>query len=461
MGEYYAKDAERGEAAEPLSVSAAMSMAKQALESVTVRLVGEVSELSVKPGYKAVYFTIKDERASLPCMMWNSRYQKAGVEMRIGQLVELTGRFTLYEAKGRMSFDVFSISLAGEGDLRMRVAALAKKLEDEGLMDPRRKKPIPVMPEKIGLVTSPRGAVVHDVLRTLRRRFPSAHVYLAGVPVDGPGAAQGIIQGMREVYKAKVEVIVICRGGGSFEDFMPFNDEALARAIAACPTPVVTGIGHEPDTCIADMVADLRASTPTHAAMAISPSQEDLESVLDMRARALYERMSRKIERCEAQLQRSADRPLFTERDRLFSQVAQTLDIQSDRLTRAIPAALDRDAAALSQARARLMAVLPLAVQQQSVRLDAQVDRMRVAGDMSLKRFEQDVRVHAARLHDLSPLAVLGRGYAMARNESGAIVKSVEQAPPGSSLGVTVADGVLDCVVRSVVSAGDEPGRTV
>lgn len=459
MGGFRKKDAERGEATEPLSVSAAMSMAKGALESVVVRLVGEVSELSVKPGYKAVYFTIKDEQASLPCMMWNSRYQKAGVEMRIGQLVELTGRFTLYEAKGRMSFDVFSVALAGEGDLRMRVAALAKKLEDEGLMDPRRKKPIPVMPEKIGLVTSPRGAVVHDVLRTLRRRFPSAHVYLAGVPVDGPGAAQGIIQGMREVYKAKVEVIVICRGGGSFEDFMPFNDEALARAIAACPTPVVTGIGHEPDTCIADMVADLRASTPTHAAMAISPSQEDLRSALDMRAQALYERMSRKIERCGSQLQRAADRPLFTEQDRLLSQLAQTLDIQSDRLVRAIPSALDRDATALSQACARLLAVIPQAVQRQSVHLENRVERLRVAGDMSLQRFAQDIRVHAARLHDLSPLAVLGRGYAVARTESGAIVKSVDQAPPGSSLGVTVADGVLDCVVHSSSRSNGEAGE--
>ena len=245
------------EAAPALSVSAAMGLAKNALEEVVVRLVGEVSEVSAKPGYKAVYFTVKDEKASLPCMMWMNRYQASGVALSVGALVELTGRFSLYAAKGRMNFDVFSVSLAGEGQLRLQVANLARELEAMGLMDPARKRPLPAYPETIGLVTSPRGAAVHDVLRTLRRRYPLARILFAGVPVEGPGAADGLVDGLAKVVFAGAEVVLLVRGGGSFEDLMPFNDRRLARTIAACPVPVVTGIGHEPDTSIADMVADL------------------------------------------------------------------------------------------------------------------------------------------------------------------------------------------------------------
>ena len=250
-----------------LSVSAALQLAKGALEQVTVRLVGEVCELNDKPGYKAVYFSVKDEYAVLPCMMWLNRYNANGLRFKLGDVLELTGRFTLYAAKGRMSFDVFSFTLAGEGDLRARVDRLARKLQAEGLMDPARKRPIPVFPASVGVVTSPRGDAVHDVFRTLRRRFPLADVKFAGVPVEGADAPLRIMMGIECLVQARVEVILVVRGGGSYEDLMPYNDERLARAIASCPIPVVTGIGHEPDTTIADMVADRRASTPTAAAV--------------------------------------------------------------------------------------------------------------------------------------------------------------------------------------------------
>ncbi len=270
------------EAAAALSVSAAMGLAKNALETVVVRLVGEVSEVNDKPGYKAVYFTVKDEKASLPCMMWMSRYQASGVSLCVGALVELTGRFSLYAAKGRMNFDVFSVTLAGEGQLRLQVANLARELEAMGLMDPARKRPLPVYPETIGVVTSPRGAAVHDVLRTLRRRYPLARILFAGVPV-GAGAPAALIEGMQRVVMDGAEVVLLVRGGGSFEDLMPFNDRRLARTIAACPVPVVTGIGHEPDTSIADMVADVRASTPTAAAEAVAPDRREIAARIPAR----------------------------------------------------------------------------------------------------------------------------------------------------------------------------------
>lgn len=325
-----ARGEREGAASEALSVSGAMALAKGALEGVVVRLVGEVSEVSNKPGYKAVYFTVKDERAALPCMMWNNRFNAAGIALRVGQLVELTGRFTLYAPKGRMNFDVFSLSLAGEGRLRQQVAELARRLEAEGLMDPGRKRPLPAYPLAIGLVTSPRGDAVHDVLRTLRRRFPLSRVVLAGVAVEGAQAPAGIVEGLRRVVEAGVEMVLVVRGGGSFEDLMPFNDERLARTIARCPVPVVTGIGHEPDTSIADMVADVRASTPTAAAEAASPSRESLERHFAARARSLSVCAERALERAAADVRRCATRPLFRDAQLLFSVEAQTLDLAAE-----------------------------------------------------------------------------------------------------------------------------------
>lgn len=472
-------EGDRAEAA--LSVSAAMALAKGALEGVTVRLVGEVSELSAKPGYKAVYFTVKDASASLPCMMWNNRYQAAGIELRVGALVELTGRFTLYAAKGRMNFDVFSAALAGEGNLRLKVADLARRLAAEGLTEPSRKRPLPTLPQVIGLVTSPRGAAVHDVLRTLRRRYPLARVVLAGVPVEGTGAPAALIEGMQRVVMGGAEVVLLVRGGGSFEDLMPFNDEGLARAIAAMPVPVVTGIGHEPDTSIADMVADVRASTPTAAAEAVAPDRAALAALLDARARALASSVGRRLERTRLLLDRMALRPLFSEPERLLAADAQALDDLSARLAQALPDALSADRRELAALRDALARLLPAAVapharrafdaasaltrlgpalaERPAQRVFALLGRLAYQGDALPRRFRAELAMAAARLEDLSPLAVLARGFSIARDGSGAVVRSVADVSPGDVLAVTVSDGRLDCLVRSACAAPIEPWK--
>ena len=419
----------------PLSVSAAMALAKGSLESIEVRILGEVSEVAVKPGYKAAYFTVKDASASLPCMMWNNRYRSCGVQLALGQLVELAGRFTLYAPKGRMNFDVSSLALAGEGDLRLKVANLARKLEAEGLTSPARKRALPPYPERIGLVTSPRSAAVHDVLRTLRRRFPHARVLLAGVPVEGSAAAAGMVEGLRCVCEAGAQVVLLVRGGGSFEDMMPFNDEALARAIAACPVPLVTGIGHEVDTSIADMVADLRASTPTAAAEAVSPSAEALASMLAAQRAGLASSCTRRIDALTAEVARVAARPQFADPLTLFAAEAQALDFASERLARAPGAALARQRERLASSASRLLAQGPRA-------FDAQRAALSTA---------------ASRLEDLSPLGTVARGYAIARTPAGGVVRSVAQAPAGSNLLVTVADGELACTVMSTAPAAAAP----
>ncbi len=410
----------------PLSVSEAMQAAKRSLESITVKLIGEVSEVNAKAGYKAVYFTVKDDGASLPCMIWLNRYHQSGVQLCVGQRVELTGRFTLYAPKGRMNVAVFSISLAGEGDLRRRVAELAQRLEREGLMAASRKRPVGSLYEHIGLVTSPRGAAVHDVLRTIRRRFPVARISLAGVAVEGSQAPQGIVSGIDACVRAGCEVVLVVRGGGSFEDLMPFNDERLARAIAACPVPVVTGIGHEPDTSIADMVADVRSSTPTAAAERVSPDSSALLRELDARAASMSASQRLAIERYEARLGYVASRPLFKDPHLLFSTDLLTLDLLHDRLSRALPECLAKDSLHLTDAQRRLC----------------------TCAKTSFERFEHELALRAGRLHDLSPLAVLSRGYAIAKDEEGSVVRSVYAVHDGDKLDVAVSDGVISCSVN-------------
>lgn len=437
-------------ASEPraLSVSAAMSRARGALEGIVVRMIGEVSEVSCKPGYKAAYFTVKDKSAALPCMMWNNRYEVSGVRLRVGQMAELTGRFTLYAPKGRMNFEVFSLALAGEGVLRQQVADLARKLEAEGLMRAARKRALPVLPMCVGLVTSPRGAAVHDVLRTLRRRFPLARVAVAGVPVEGHEAPARVIEGMRRVCAAGAEVVLVVRGGGSFEDLMPFNDEALARAIATCSVPVVTGIGHEPDTSIADMVADVRASTPTAAAETAAPARESLQNLFETQAKSLAACVIRCLDREEAALMRFSERPAFRDSTWLCAREAQTLDMAADRLARALPGNLERDRVRLGATADRLRLMMPRAVDREAARLETVRGRMEACGRAVVSRFQNEVGLAAARLHDLSPLAIVARGYAVARTEQGTVVKSIEQAPVGSRVGVTVSNGELTCRVE-------------
>ena len=481
-----------------LSVSAALNIAKSIISENAFHIVGEVSELNQKPGYKAVYFTIKDENSALPCLMWMNRYKSAGVPLRLGARVEVVGKFTIFTPKGRMNFDVSSLKLAGEGDLRAQVAKRALMLKNEGLMDPARKRSVVAYPSTIGLVTSPRGAAVHDVLRTLRRRYPLVKILFAGVPVEGKHAAADLISGLETVIRAGAEEVLLVRGGGSFEDLMPFNDEALARFIAQSPVPIITGIGHEPDTSIADMVADVRASTPTAAAEAVSPARENLEALFDARRSSLDTCVQRALEGSAAQVGRFAGRPVFCDPNALLAASSQGVDLCADRLARVLPASLDRDRAqadrlrerlssalpnaltldvaavrrqrerltqALSQvldpptsqtqrARERLVRVIPQACERTRMSLDHEQRRLRSAGCQLLEPFRRQAGLSAAQLDALSPLAVLGRGYSIARDGDGGVVKSVEQAKTGQPLDVTVSDGVIECCVSGVRRAG-------
>lgn len=441
--------------AQALSVSDAMALAKGALEHLRLKVVGEVSEATIKPGYKAIYFSLKDGQAVMPCLMWRDQYDASGVMLEDGALVEVTGNFTAYAPKGRMQFQVRSVEVAGEGMLRLQVARLAKALEAEGLMSPDRKRPLPRYPERIGVVTSPRGKAVHDIIRTLRRRYPIAELVIAGVQVEGDGAASEIVRALEAVgAEPGIDVVILGRGGGSYEDLMPFNTEDVARAVAACPVPVVTGIGHEPDTSIADMVADVRASTPTAAAEAVAPDAAEVARTLDAGGTRLGRALTHLVAGLSHRLGLLASRPVLTSADALLATHGQTLDMLADGLERALPGHITRSAEAILRAHEALVRIGPRLTEQPSARLERERERVVSAGRLMVEGGERDLSRMASRLEDLSPLAILGRGYAVCYEEDGGVLRSAENVAAGDRVDVRLAEGILGCIVESVGSEG-------
>lgn len=432
---------------ETMSVSEFLASFNKQFKRFPFTIRGEVSEVNAKAGYRAVYFTLKDDSASLSCLMWNERYQRIGIPLAVGMVVEVKGRLSVYASKGRLNFDVESYTLAGEGNLRLQVDLLARKLQAEGLMAPEKKRPLPAYPNTIAVVTSPRGAAVHDVLRTLRRRYPLAKVLVAGVPVEGPQAPEWLVYGLQMAAYNGAEVIIFGRGGGSFEDLMPFNDERVARAVADCPVPVVTGIGHEPDTTICDMVSDLRASTPTAAAEAVAPAREALETGLASLENRLVTATEKTIALWSAKVQRYALLPLFREPQRLFDNEALTLDNLSDRLGRALPAALERDRQRIEGLRGRMLQTSRLFSVRQKGAFERNQARMTAVGGSLTDRFKGQLSLNASRLEDLSPVAILSRGYSVTRGDNGKIVDSITAVKEGEALAISVADGTIDATV--------------
>ena len=417
-----------------LTVTEAMAWARRTLEGVPLRVIGEVSETTDRSGYKAVYFTLCDGSSVMSCLMWRDVFAAAGIPLREGMLVEVTGTLTVYAPKGRMQFQVRTLQAAGEGALRLRVAALARRLEAEGLMRVERRRALPEFPDRIALVTSPRGKAVHDVIRTLRRRYPVAELLIAGVAVEGATAVVSIVEGLRAASASGADVIILARGGGSYEDLMPFNDEAVARAVVACPVPVVTGIGHEPDTSIADMVADLRASTPTAAAEAVAPSSEEVAARLLDQRRLLARALSGSVHAAGRRVAVLRSHAVFRDPRALTAVAAQRLDAAAAGLPRAIPGRLARDGA----------------------RLDVAAGRLRGAADRSLERAGSSLALAGSRLEDLSPLGILARGYAVCYSEEGAVVRSSNTLDPGDHVVVRLHSGAAGCLVEDVRNEGND-----
>jgi exodeoxyribonuclease VII large subunit len=391
-----------------LSVTELNRMARDVLERSfpLFWISGEISNMT-RAASGHWYFSLKDSSAQVRCVMFRGRNSYLDWQPREGDKVEARAVVTLYEARGDFQLTVEFLQRAGLGALFEAYERLKQKLEAEGLFDPARKKSIPEHPRRIGIVTSPDAAALHDVLTTLRRRMPSIPVVIYPTPVQGKEAGTKIAAAIDTAgTRNECDVLIICRGGGSIEDLWQFNEEIVARAIAACPIPTISGVGHETDFTIADFAADRRAPTPTAAAEMVAPDR----AVLLRQLQQLQQQMARQM-------------------GYLLQRRMQQLDYLAKRLLS--PAQQIRNQGGhLNQLSLRLNTAMRSRLQRQQ---------------QALLRLEQN-------LHHLNPTGVLSRGYALVQDAEGRVVRASSQLQIGEQVSLTLAEGAADATISQIKS---------
>ena len=373
------------------------------LSQVCVR--GELSNYKAhSSGHQ--YFTLKDEGAVISCVMFRSDAMRMRFRPESGMKVILYGRVSLFPKSGQYQIYVTAMQPDGVGALAVAFEQLKTRLHEEGLFDAAHKKPLPSYPRRIALVTSPTGAAVRDMIRILGRRWPMAAVLVCPGRVQGEGAAEEVAAMLSYVDRHRLaDVIITGRGGGSLEDLWAFNEECVARAIWQCQTPVISAVGHEPDVTISDFVADLRAATPSNAAELAVPDGDALQGFLRQLKLRMEQAESQRISHLRQRLERLA--------------------------------------------KSRVMTRPEAYLQQQELHLEMLRQRLEHAGQVALQKNTQRFRQAAAKLDALSPLKVLGRGYAMATLDE-QVVRSVEQLSPGETIAVSFSDGTAQCRVETL-----------
>lgn len=380
------------------------------LAQVAVR--GEISNYKLYPSGHH-YFTLKDEQSALKCVMFKGNAMSLRFRPASGMKVIALGRISVYPRDGQYQLYVSSMAMDGIGDLYAAFEALKKKLSQQGLFDPAKKKPIPKYPQTIGIVTSSAGAAVHDILRILRRRYPLCSVRLLPVRVQGAEAPEEIVSAIRYANAHDLaDLLIVGRGGGSIEDLWAFNDERVAYAIYESHIPIISAVGHEPDVTIADYVADLRAATPSNGAELAVPDREALAQNLDAFSAAMTGTLNRQLRLASQRLEGLAASPAL----------------------RSPTGYLDRREKDLGLLKEKLLA----------------------AQNRELSKAQQKYVANVAKLDAMSPLKVLSRGYAMAQKETGELIRSVKQTTTGESIVVSLADGKLNASILSIKEASHE-----
>jgi exodeoxyribonuclease VII large subunit len=375
------------------------------LQDVSVR--GEIADL-VRHHSGHVYFTLKDEFAQLRCVFFREEAEGVTFALESGAAVVARGTISVYEPRGQYQLVVRELEHAGDGDLALAFERLRRKLAEEGLFEESRKRPLPPIPHRIAVITSPVGAALHDILTTLRARWPAANVVLIPTAVSGPGSAPAIARALGRLGELEaVDVALLVRGGGSLEELAGFNAEVVARAIAASSVPVVTGVGHETDSTIADFVADRRAPTPTGAAVAVTPDREALLAGVQAFRRGVADRLRWMVTRYRRELALLRSRPVLCRPRSLLADRRQHLDDVREAQRRALTA--------------------------------------------WLREVSQRLRRGREKLAALGPQAVLARGYSIARLPNGTVVRSFRQVEPGAIAELVFAEGSADVVVRKTV----------
>lgn len=408
-----------------------------------------------------MYFTLKDKDSRIKSIMFASHNQRLPFIPREGTRVIARGNVSVYERDGQYQFYATQMQPDGIGSLYLAFEQLKQKLEAEGLFAPQRKRPLPAFPRVIGVITSPTGAAVRDILTTLERRYPQARVVLHPVLVQGKGAAPSIVQAIRTMNAlGEADVLIVGRGGGSLEELWAFNEEAVARSIYESAIPVISAVGHETDFTIADFVADLRAATPTAAAELAVPHAAELRAQLRQRERVLQQGLQHQLRQAQERLRRLAASPALRQPRRSLLQHAERLDMLQARLVRRMRAQAELTGAAHARLHQRLLRYHPQDTLALTKRRHEDAGRLlRAAMNGILKEKSQTLSYGIRQLDALSPLKVMARGYSLVYDEKGRrLVKSLNDVEPGDLVRVKLTDGELDCQVWGMRGAGEDHG---
>ncbi|MGI9263689.1 MAG: exodeoxyribonuclease VII large subunit [Gammaproteobacteria bacterium] len=422
----------------------------------SVWIEGELSNLA-RPASGHIYFSLKDDAAQIRCAMFRGRNARIKFTPVDGMAVVCRGRVGLYEARGEYQLVVEHMEEAGEGMLQREFERLKKQLAAEGLFDSETKKPLPLLPRRLGVITSPTGAAVRDIIHILARRFPAVPVLVYPVPVQGDGAAEQIAQAIRlAATRAECDVLILARGGGSLEDLWSFNEEVVARAIHGCEIPVVSGIGHETDFTIADFVADVRAPTPSGAAeLAVPDKLVWLKSINDSWTR-IRRGMQRKLTGFRDRTDWLTKRVAQLHPGNRLQQQAQRLDELEQRISLACKSGLQTRIVALETLQHRLLAHSPTTAiregRQQSINA---LQRLRAQMQRTLETTRQRLDSTARALTAVGPDATLERGYAIVTQTGGNIVRDARKIESGERLDVRVAQGSFSAVVAEETEPQD------
>ncbi|MGE8407013.1 MAG: exodeoxyribonuclease VII large subunit [Pseudomonas sp.] len=428
---------------EVLTVSQLNGRARVLLEDVFsgIWVEGEISNLA-RPASGHIYFTLKDSNAQVRCALFRNNAARVRQALRDGLAVKVRGKVSLFEGRGDYQLILDTVEPAGDGALRLAFEALKEKLGAEGLFAAESKRALPAHPQRIGIISSPTGAVIRDIISVFRRRAPQVELNLIPTAVQGREAIGQIVRALQRADAMGFDALILARGGGSLEDLWCFNEEAVARAIAACVTPIVSAVGHETDVSISDFVADVRAPTPSAAAELLAPDSSDLQRRLESLHRRLLLRIQNRLAHDRLRLD-SLTRRLRHPGERLRQQ-AQRLDDLDMRLRRAFEQRLNQRRERLARLDTRLAAQHPgrtLALLKQ--RLDNLAERLPRAMREKLKDRRQQLQAQVQTLQVVSPLATLGRGYSILLDERGQAIRNAAQTHNGQRLKARLGEGEL------------------
>lgn len=433
---------------EVLSVSQLNNRARLLLEDVFagIWVEGEISNLA-KPASGHIYFTLKDSQAQVRCALFRQNAARVRQALRDGLAVKVRGKVSLFEGRGDYQLILDAVEPAGDGSLRLAFEALKEKLGAEGLFASERKVALPSHPRRIGIVSSPTGAVIRDIISVFRRRAPQVELTLIPTAVQGREATAQIVRALQLADRQGFDALILARGGGSLEDLWCFNEEAVARAVDACVTPIVSAVGHETDVSIADFVADVRAPTPSAAAELLAPDGSELLQRLHNLQRRLILRMHNRLERERMRLEGLSKR--MRHPGERLRQHAQRLDDLEMRLTRACQRQLNERRERLMRLRGRLAVQHPeRTLKLLDQRLGTLAERLQRAMREGLKARQLRLQTQVQTLNAVSPLATLGRGYSILLDERGRAIRKAADTRPGQRLKARLGEGELDVRVE-------------